>query len=99
MFNNVAIAARHTVEKLHKVFPDKPDLARVMIIDWDVHHGNGTEEIFYNDKDVLYVSTHLYGDKRFYPYTGGIDKFVLTSHPLFLSSLQNWCGRCRGSKY
>lgn len=40
---------------------------QVLILDWDVHHGNGTEDIFYNTDDVLYISTHQQG---LWPYTG-----------------------------
>ncbi len=49
-FNNAAIAARHAQAKY--------GAERIAIIDWDVHHGNGTQEIFWNDKNVLYASTH-----------------------------------------
>jgi acetoin utilization deacetylase AcuC-like enzyme len=59
LFNNVAIAARHA-QKHH-------GLDRVAIIDWDVHHGNGTQEIFYSDGSVLYFSTHQW---PWYPGTG-----------------------------
>jgi acetoin utilization deacetylase AcuC-like enzyme len=59
LFNNVAIAARY-IQKKHK-------LARVLIVDWDVHHGNGTQELFYEDGSVLYFSTHL---SPFYPGSG-----------------------------
>ncbi len=59
IFNNVAIAARHA-QKKHGV-------ERVAIVDWDVHHGNGTEEIFYSDGSVLYFSTHQW---PWYPGTG-----------------------------
>ncbi len=59
IFNNVAIAARY-IQKKHK-------LARVLIVDWDVHHGNGTQDLFYEDGGVLYFSTHL---SPFYPGTG-----------------------------
>ena len=58
-FNNVAVAARYAQEH-HQ-------LDRVAIIDFDVHHGNGTQHIFENDPTVLYVSTHRYS---FYPGTG-----------------------------
>jgi acetoin utilization deacetylase AcuC-like enzyme len=60
LFNNVAIAAR--------VAQQENGLERVMIIDFDVHHGNGTQDIFYQDASVLYFSTHQYG--YFYPGTG-----------------------------
>jgi acetoin utilization deacetylase AcuC-like enzyme len=51
-FNNVAIAARH-VQEAH-------GLSRVLIVDWDAHHGNGTQEAFFYDPSVLYCSTHQY---------------------------------------
>lgn len=60
IFNHVAIAARY-LQRKH-------GLKRIAIIDWDVHHGNGTEEIFYEDPDVFYLSLHQY---PLYPYTGG----------------------------
>ena len=59
LFNNVAIAARYLLEKY--------GLERVLVVDWDVHHGNGTQRSFYDDKRVLYVSTHQY---PCYPGTG-----------------------------
>ena len=59
IFNNVAIAARH-LQKKH-------GLKKIMIIDWDVHHGNGTQDSFYADPDIFYFSTHRY---PFYPGTG-----------------------------
>lgn len=61
IFNNVAIAAR--------VAQQKGWAKKVMILDWDVHHGNGTEEIFYRDPSVLYMSVHR-GGPQFYPKTG-----------------------------
>ena len=59
IFNNVAVAARHAVE-VH-------GLERVAIVDFDVHHGNGTEDIFEDDPNVLMVSTFQH---PFYPYSG-----------------------------
>jgi acetoin utilization deacetylase AcuC-like enzyme len=59
LFNNVAIAARY-VQKRH-------GLARVLIVDWDVHHGNGTQHSFEDDPTVLFFSTHQYPH---YPGTG-----------------------------
>ena len=59
MFNNVAVAARY-IQKKHK-------LERVLIVDWDVHHGNGTQAAFYDDPSILYFSTHR---SPFYPGTG-----------------------------
>jgi acetoin utilization deacetylase AcuC-like enzyme len=62
IFNNVAVAARHAVEE--------HGLERVAIIDFDVHHGNGTEDIFENDPHVLMASTFQH---PFYPYSGTED--------------------------
>jgi acetoin utilization deacetylase AcuC-like enzyme len=60
LFNNVAIASRNAQAQL--------GLERIAILDWDVHHGNGTEAIFWDDPTVLYVSLHEW---PFYPGTGG----------------------------
>ncbi len=60
LFNNVAIAAQHLRQR---------GIRRVIIIDWDLHHGNGTQHLFEDDPDVLYVSTHQY---PFYPGTGAL---------------------------
>ncbi len=62
LFNNVAIAARFAQAEL--------GVQRVAIVDWDVHHGNGTQAIFTGDASVLYVSLHQW---PFYPGTGGPD--------------------------
>jgi acetoin utilization deacetylase AcuC-like enzyme len=59
LFNNVAIAARYAQWKYR--------LERVAILDWDVHHGNGTQEIFYSDPSVLFCSVH---QSPLYPGTG-----------------------------
>lgn len=59
LFNNVAVAAEYLI-KNH-------GLKRILIIDWDLHHGNGTQHSFYNRSDVLYFSTHQF---PFYPGTG-----------------------------
>jgi acetoin utilization deacetylase AcuC-like enzyme len=60
IFNNVAVAAQHCV---------RSGLERVMIVDWDVHHGNGTQDYFYDRSDVLFFSSHQY---PFYPGTGSL---------------------------
>ena len=59
IFNNVALAVRHA-QVVHGV-------RRALIVDWDVHHGNGTQEFFYTDPNVLFFSTHQY---PWYPGTG-----------------------------
>jgi acetoin utilization deacetylase AcuC-like enzyme len=60
LFNNVAVAARYAQNKYK-------DIDRVAIIDWDVHHGNGTQGIFYSDPSVYFFSMHQY---PWYPGTG-----------------------------
>lgn len=60
LFNNVAIGAHYALKNF--------SLQRILIVDWDVHHGNGTQHSFYEDPRVLYFSTHRYG--FFYPGTG-----------------------------
>jgi acetoin utilization deacetylase AcuC-like enzyme len=62
LFNNVAIAAAHLRRR---------GIARVLVADWDLHHGNGTQHLFEHDPDVLYVSTHQY---PYYPGTGAVDE-------------------------
>lgn len=59
LFNNIAIAAQYAMTQ-HR-------LDRVLIVDWDVHHGNGTQDIFYSDPRVMFFSIHRY---PFYPGTG-----------------------------
>jgi acetoin utilization deacetylase AcuC-like enzyme len=59
LFNNVAIAAKYALEHL--------GLERIMILDWDVHHGNGTQDSFYDDPRVMFCSIHQF---PFYPGTG-----------------------------
>src|SRR5436190_6574388 len=60
LFNNVAVAARHAQNQY-------PEIDRVAIIDWDVHHGNGTQGIFYDDPSVYFFSMHQY---PWYPGSG-----------------------------
>ena len=61
--NNVAVAAAYAREKL--------GVAKTLIVDWDVHHGNGTQSIFLNDPDVLYFSVHRYHNGNYFPFLGG----------------------------
>jgi acetoin utilization deacetylase AcuC-like enzyme len=63
MFNNIALGARYA-QRRHGA-------ERVMIVDWDVHHGNGTQDIFYEDGSVLFFSTHQY---PWYPGTGAAEE-------------------------
>ena len=63
LFNNIALAADHAI-KQHK-------LERVLVVDWDVHHGNGTQDIFYEREDVWFLSAHR---SPFYPGTGKKDE-------------------------
>jgi len=63
LFNNVAVGATYLLEKYK--------LDKVAIIDFDIHHGNGTQDIFYNEKKVLYISSHQF---PFYPGTGSEDE-------------------------
>jgi acetoin utilization deacetylase AcuC-like enzyme len=61
LFNNIALAAHHA--------KTARQLTRILIVDWDVHHGNGTQDIFYEDPLVVFYSIHRYGN-GFYPGTG-----------------------------
>ncbi len=63
LFNNIAVAARRALKAY--------GLDRILIVDFDVHHGNGTQDAFYDDPHVLYFSSHEY---PFYPGTGSIDE-------------------------
>ena len=63
LLNHVAIAAKLAIDELQ--------LERVLVVDWDVHHGNGTQDIFYDDPQVAYFSAHRW---PFYPGTGAADE-------------------------
>jgi acetoin utilization deacetylase AcuC-like enzyme len=65
LFNNIALAA-HRAKTAHH-------LTRVLIVDFDVHHGNGTQDIFYEDPELLFFSIHRYGN-GFYPGTGAANE-------------------------
>uniref|UniRef100_A0A8C6S8U3 Histone deacetylase n=1 Tax=Neogobius melanostomus TaxID=47308 RepID=A0A8C6S8U3_9GOBI len=61
-FNSVAITAKLLQQKL--------GVGKVLIVDWDIHHGNGTQQAFYSDPNVLYISLHRYDDGNFFPGSG-----------------------------
>ena len=64
-YNNAAIAARVALRQ--------PGVERVLVLDWDVHHGNGIQDVLYDDPKVMYASLHRHGN-GFYPGTGDIDE-------------------------
>lgn len=71
VFNNVAIAAKYIQKKYN--------LSRILIVDWDVHHGNGTQSIIFDDPNIMYFSVH---QSNFYPFTGDVNdkmkrKFII----------------------
>lgn len=61
IFNDVAIAAEYAIQYHH--------LKKILIIDWDIHHGNGTQRMFESSNQVLYISLHRYDGGSFYPGT------------------------------
>ncbi len=63
-FNNVAIATK-VIQRKYREGPDKVN--KVLILDWDVHHGNGTQKAFEDDPSVLYISIHRHENGTFYP--------------------------------
>jgi acetoin utilization deacetylase AcuC-like enzyme len=63
LFNNVAIGAMHAIRK-HQ-------MKRILVVDWDLHHGNGTQHSFYEDPRIIYFSTHQY---PYYPGTGSVQE-------------------------
>ncbi|XP_014219732.1 histone deacetylase 6 [Copidosoma floridanum] len=69
IFNNIAIAAKYAVS-FHQ-------LKRVLVVDWDIHHGNGTQSILYDDPKVLYVSLHRYDNGSFFPHSKSADYSVV----------------------
>ncbi|KAM3132790.1 hypothetical protein pb186bvf_015095 [Paramecium bursaria] len=66
VYNNVAIAARYARQQY--------GLKKILILDWDVHHCDGTEDVFYNDPDTLVISVHRYDGGFFYPMSGNPEK-------------------------
>ncbi|CAK9827838.1 Histone deacetylase 6 [Anthophora retusa] len=73
IFNNIAVAARYAIEFHH--------VKRVLIIDWDVHHGNGTQSIFDKDPKVLYISVHRYDHATFFPNSKRANYTYVGSEP------------------
>ncbi|XP_040004564.1 histone deacetylase 4 isoform X2 [Xiphias gladius] len=65
-FNSVAIAAKLLQQRLN--------VSKILIVDWDVHHGNGTQQAFFTDPSVLYLSLHRYDDGNFFPGSGAPDE-------------------------
>ncbi|XP_053153626.1 histone deacetylase 7 isoform X3 [Hemicordylus capensis] len=65
-FNSVAIAARQLQQK--------GKISKILIVDWDVHHGNGTQQVFYRDPNILYLSLHRHDDGNFFPGSGAADE-------------------------
>ncbi|XP_045684971.1 histone deacetylase 7 isoform X2 [Phyllostomus hastatus] len=65
-FNSVAIACRQLQQQ--------GKASRILIVDWDVHHGNGTQQTFYQDPTVLYISLHRHDDGNFFPGSGAVDE-------------------------
>ncbi|KAL4657833.1 histone deacetylase 5-like [Arapaima gigas] len=61
-FNSVAVAAKLLQQKLN--------VGKILIVDWDIHHGNGSQQAFYSDSSVLYISLHRYDDGNFFPGSG-----------------------------
>ncbi len=83
LFNNIAIAAKHAIHSYQ--------LERILIADFDVHHGNGTQDAFYDDPHVLYFSTHQYPH---YPGTGHVDEIGAGPGKGFTVNvpMPAWCG-------
>ena len=75
VFNNIALAAKYA--------QDKYNIGRVLVVDWDVHHGNGTQDAFYDDDSVFFFSTHQW---PWYPGTGARDE---TGHGKGLGTTMN----------
>ncbi|KAL1767370.1 histone deacetylase 7 isoform X2 [Sigmodon hispidus] len=65
-FNSVAIACRQLRQQ--------GKASKILIVDWDVHHGNGTQQTFYQDPSVLYISLHRHDDGNFFPGSGAVDE-------------------------
>ena len=60
LFNNVAVGAKYALEM--------QSMKRILILDWDVHHGNGIQHMFYDDPRVLYINIHQFDEGTFFPW-------------------------------
>ncbi|MCO5593077.1 hypothetical protein L7F22_047083 [Adiantum nelumboides] len=69
LYNNVAVATRY-LQRRYGDYEGRERVRKVLILDWDVHHGNGTQQAFWDDENVLYISLHRYENGEFFP--GGI---------------------------
>ncbi|KAK3189930.1 hypothetical protein Dsin_029491 [Dipteronia sinensis] len=88
LHNNAAVAA---------LAAQAAGAKKVLIVDWDVHHGNGTQEIFEQNKSVLYISLHRHEGGRFYPGTGAANEVLDSPHfffPYYYSSPINLFSTC-----
>ena len=65
-FNSIALATR--------VLMSRHNIKRVLIVDWDVHHGNGIQNMFYAERDILYISLHRHDRGNFFPGTGSVEE-------------------------
>jgi acetoin utilization deacetylase AcuC-like enzyme len=68
LFNNAVVAVNSIIKQPR--FRD----SKILIVDWDVHHGNGTQDMFYNVGNVLYFSVHRYDQRTFYPRSGPLEE-------------------------
>ncbi|CAG2109081.1 unnamed protein product, partial [Medioppia subpectinata] len=82
-FNSIAIAIKQLQLKLK--------MEKILIVDWDVHHGNGLQQMFYNDPHVLYISLHRHDDGNFFPGTGDLQEVGVGEGVGFNVNI-GWCG-------
>ncbi|KAM0852262.1 hypothetical protein ACQ4PT_051863 [Festuca glaucescens] len=90
LHNNAAVAA---------LAAQKAGAKKVLIVDWDVHHGNGTQEIFEGDKSVLYISLHRHEDGSFYPGTGAAHEVGVLAGEGFSVNIPWSCGGVGDNDY
>ncbi|KAJ1287853.1 hypothetical protein BS78_02G042600 [Paspalum vaginatum] len=90
LHNNAAVAA---------LAAKRAGAKKVLIVDWDVHHGNGTQEIFEGDKSILYISLHRHEDGNFYPGTGAAHEVGILDGQGFSVNIPWSCGGVGDSDY